>query len=154
MVLMKKIDQTSYFYSLLYLVITKLSFREYLFHKSSSSDFIRNRSRFAHPKIEQTPETMPTWFPSGNGDQAERFDFLCNLYLRLNQGAYGILALPIGTVLCIAPLYLNIQLSVPITTIGYMMGGGELLGTIAMKISHLTDSSLSDHMICISSMQV
>ena len=54
------------------------------------------------------------------------------LYLWLNQAAYAIVALPIGIVLSIAPLYLNRQLGVSVPVVGLFMTGGELLGVLAM----------------------
>jgi len=54
-------------------------------------------------------------------------------YLMLNQAAYALCALPIGTVLSIAPLYLQNQLKVSVATIGYLLMCGELLGILFMK---------------------
>ena len=63
------------------------------------------------------------------GKQLRRHMFL---YLWLNQAAYAIVALPIGIVLSIAPLFLNHQLGVSVPVIGLFMTGGELLGVLAM----------------------
>jgi len=65
--------------------------------------------------------------------------FLLQLYLRVSQTAYAVIAFPIGTVLSIGPLCLYIDKEVEIETIGFWMAGGELLGIIAMLISEKTD---------------
>lgn len=61
-------------------------------------------------------------------------------YLWLNQAAYAIVAFPIGTVLSIAPLFLNIERGMDIQTIGFMMMGGEFLGICAMKLAEISES--------------
>lgn len=63
---------------------------------------------------------------------------LGNAYLWLNQAAYAMAALPIGTVLSIVPLYLKEELNVEVSLIGLLMMGGELLGILFMKYAELS----------------
>jgi len=59
---------------------------------------------------------------------------LIKAYLRVNQLAYAITAFPIGTVLSVAPVYLDDR-DMPVTHIGFFLAGGELLGIGAMIVA-------------------
>jgi len=63
---------------------------------------------------------------------------LSSAYLVLDQASYAIAALPIGTVLSIAPLYLNEVLQVEASFVGILMALGELLGIVFMKYAELS----------------
>lgn len=63
---------------------------------------------------------------------------LANIYLKFNQAAYAVAALPIGTVLSIAPLYLKEVMKVEVHIIGYLMMAGEFLGIAFMKYAELS----------------
>jgi len=64
--------------------------------------------------------------------------YYTNLYLRITQAAYAIIAFPIGTCLSIAPIFLHLQKGVPIRTVGLLMACGELLGIFAMKAAEVS----------------
>lgn len=54
-------------------------------------------------------------------------------YLAFLRAAYAVCALPIGTVLSVAPLYFKNELEISVETIGYLMMSGEICGVFFMK---------------------
>jgi hypothetical protein len=67
--------------------------------------------------------------PDRNGGTAT---WLIELYMKANQGIYAVVALPIGTVLSITPIFLSLQQNVPLALIGGLMALGEFFGIFAM----------------------
>ena len=63
---------------------------------------------------------------------------LTNLYLKLNQLAYSIVAFPIGTVLSIGPLLLTEDKIISLQSVGWFMAGGKVLGIFAMKMAEMS----------------
>ena len=61
-------------------------------------------------------------------------------YLWLNQLAYSFVAFPIGTVISVAPLFLDEQLSVSLPQVGWAMTVGEGMGILAMKGKFVVDT--------------
>ena len=67
----------------------------------------------------------------GTGAPGLKATWLINLYMKINQLIYAIVAFPIGTVLSITPILL-IHLGADLAEIGYMMAAGEFFGIFAM----------------------
>uniref|UniRef100_A0A7S4ABZ5 Uncharacterized protein n=1 Tax=Pseudo-nitzschia australis TaxID=44445 RepID=A0A7S4ABZ5_9STRA len=80
-------------------------------------------------------ETKPAEDPM----ESKQSTFLLQLYLRVSQMTYAIVAFPIGTVLSIGSVLLFDLKDVTITTIGFWMAGGELVGILCMKLSEKTE---------------